>query len=417
MAVSKRECNFARRKNNFMKLKYKVLFLVLLIGISASAQKNHKSFKIESSTKIEQLKYNLGKDFGGRYSKSMSCYWNDTLYLCMIDYDCFENLTLFMYDVKTASYSCCNIDMKPICRSFRGNPYMIEHFATNGKDLVLCDVNDDECLWVFKKQGDTFVFDCKIPDPDYLFGKSMRFLPNGKLLGLKNYAYSRDNNPTKLSLLDMESKSVTKTINVDFPLIGFTFMSPYENLSVSDSSIMLSQRGEYKISEYDFDLNKKGDLTTTPEGWKQMPTNLSDSLMNSNPHLANKCAAFMNASEDYSQIQYISADENTLMVFYKQRTKDEYLYYDVWNRENGSWKLQYRNICDKTNSLRHLSERSLFYFQANYTHLYIIGERILRVRMDIPDLGRHIKSVYMNKLQEHLLNNDLSFVVDVLKFD
>ena len=266
-----------------MKLKYKVLFLVLLIGISASAQKNHKSFKIESSTKIEQLKYNLGKDFGGRYSKSMSCYWNDTLYLCMIDYDCFENLTLFMYDVKTASYSCCNIDMKPICRSFRGNPYMIEHFATNGKDLVLCDVNDDECLWVFKKQGDTFVFDCKIPDPDYLFGKSMRFLPNGKLLGLKNYAYSRDNNPTKLSLLDMESKSVTKTINVDFPLIGFTFMSPYENLSVSDSSIMLSQRGEYRISEYDFDLNKKGDLTTTPEGWKQMPTNLSDSLMNSNP--------------------------------------------------------------------------------------------------------------------------------------
>lgn len=400
-----------------MRFKCRVLFVVLLLCISVSAQKNHKQFKIESCTKIDELKYSMGKDFGGRYSDLMSCFWNDTLYFFMIDYDCYEMLRLYKYDIKTSTYSYCDIDIKPICSLFRGSPYMIEHFATNGTDLVLYDVNSEACLWFFKKQGDTFVFDSKLPDSDNLFSKDMQFLPNGKLLGLKNYPFSGDDNPTKLSLLNMNGKMLEKIVEVDFPLIGFTFLSPYKNLSINSKSIMLSQRGEYRISEYDFDLNKKGDLTAIPENWNQMTMALSYSIMNSSLPLANKCHAFSSAIDEYSYIQSVYSDENSMLVSYKLRGEESFFYFDVWSKEEGLWTLKDRNINDKTNSIRHCFERSLLGVGANDVELFVIEDRILRLRLDMPDMGWHIKPIYMHKLEEYLMNNELSFVVEVLQFD
>ena len=389
-------------------MKNKVLFtLLMLAGLSCIAQNSHKKFKIETSTVIEEMKQSMDGD----YSDVFSSVWN-------FNYDSSASVMLFMYDIKRKSYSHCKLDMSHILSyddSYRPN---VSSFAVCSSTLVFNISMDMPALYFFEKKGDTFVFDYRFNDKEKLFVRGMHFLPDGHLLGLKNYPHNRDfEHSTKLTLFDTKTRKITKTIDVDFPLPGFTFTPPYNILAVNDSSIFLSQRGDYKISEYDFDLNKKTDIIYKGTDWKRMPQNISDSIIHSTQgSLSNSNIAFNMLYGKYSCIHNICVTNDKLMVFYSKPNETKHYYYDVWRKDSCKWVLTEKAINDKTRSVKHLYEHSLFAFGSWDVNLHPVGEKMLRIRRVMPDLGFWPKLIYMYKLQNYLIDNPVTFVVESISF-
>lgn len=397
-------------------MKSKVLFALLwLVSWAAVAQNSHKRFRIEESCAIEQMQESIEGD----YSDMLSSLWNNTLFFCKLDYNDARTVRLFMYDIAKNAYSHCDIDMRPIGSNSIYFSCDVECFAACDSLLVFYENMNDSRLCFFKKQGDTYVFDTCVADKDDLFSRGIRFLPDGRLLGLKNYPHRRDfAHSTKLTLFDTKTKSILKTVDVDFPLPGFTFRTPYRTLSVGDSSIFLAQRGDYKISEYDFDLNKKGDISYKGGDWSRMPQSLSDSITNIKQFgLADHAMIFFNLSDKYSCIHAICASNDKLFVFYAQANDSDHYYYDVWCKRGDAWERTQKAIDDKTRSIRHLYERSLFGFGASDVDLYAVGEKMLRIRRVMPDMGHCPKPIYVRRLQKHLLKNPISYVVERIAFE
>lgn len=380
------------------------------------AQKSHKNFRIENSSVIEGLSQSMSDDWE-RYSDLFSCLKGDTLFFCRADYYNPKQIELFKYDIKTATYCADKVNLEPLlCKN--GSAYYLMNFAVSDKYLVFFASNDEwQFLFFFKRQNGNYVYDFKYKDTDNLFMQGLEFLPNGKLLGLKNYVYPIEtaDESTKLSVFNPETKSIEKVVKVDFPLPLYSLTTPYSILSVNDSSVFLSQRGDYKISEYDFDLNEISVLTGGSNSWKRMPQSLSDSIMNVSRQAVDRLYVFEKVKERYSCIHRIHSDGDKLFVVYSKKGNFHRYYYDVWRKENGEWKLAEKEIKDYSSSVRHFYKRSLFGF--NDDHFYLIGDKALRLGLRPPDFGCHIKPVYMLKLKKYLMNNPIPYCVEVLSFD
>ena len=402
-----------------MDMKNFIPFLFLLyVGFSYNgiAQKNHKIFNIDSSVPINELKVDKSSS-DDRYSEVFSCLDGDTLFLFRADYDYPKEIELFKYSVKSNTYSSCPVNIEKLLND-DGKLYNILAFAV--KDSVLLISSSDgkhpiRNLNVFKRRGNTYSYDFSLPDSCDLHTAYIAFLPNGKLLGLKNYIFWKEKHTesTKLSIVNLENRNIEKTINVDFPLPLYTLIVPYTILSVNDSSIFFSQRGDYRITEYDLELNEKRTLTNESITWYRMPQSFSDSVLSSSPYPVNWCMSFNPVIDKYSCVQRIYADNDKLIVLYSKQDYSRYCY-DVWRKENGEWKLKEKEIKDYSSSIRHFYKRSLFGF--NDDHFYLIGDKVLRLGVRPPDLGCHIKPVYMLKLKKYLMNNTIPYCVEVLSF-
>ena len=402
-----------------MDMKNFIPFLFLLyVGFSYNgiAQKNHKIFNIDSSMPINELKVDKSSS-DDRYSEVFSCLDGDTLFLFRADYYYPKEIELFKYSVKSNTYSSCPVNIEKLLND-DGKLYNILAFAV--KDSVLLISSSDgkhpiRNLNVFKRRGNTYSYDFSLPDSCDLHTAYIAFLPNGKLLGLKNYIFWKEKHTesTKLSIVNLENRNIEKTINVDFPLPLYTLIVPYTILSVNDSSIFFSQRGDYRITEYDLELNEKRTLTNESITWYRMPQSFSDSVLSSSPYPVNWCMSFNPVIDKYSCVQRIYADNDKLIVLYSKQDYSRYCY-DVWRKENGEWKLMEKEIKDYSSSIRHFYKRSLFGF--NDDHFYLIGDKVLRLGVRPPDLGCHIKPVYMLKLKKYLMNNTIPYCVEVLSF-
>lgn len=229
--------------------KYNLFLILFCFGFwnANFAQKSHKNFRIENSSVIEGLSQSMSDDWE-RYSDLFSCLKGDTLFFFQADYYNPKQIELFKYDIKTATYCADKVNLEPLlCKN--GSAYYLMNFAVNDKYLVLFASNDEwQFLFFFKRQNGNYVYDFKYKDTDNLFMQGLEFLPNGKLLGLKNYVYPIEtaDESTKLSVFNPETKSIEKVVKVDFPLPLYSLTTPYSILSVNDSSVFLSQRGDYK---------------------------------------------------------------------------------------------------------------------------------------------------------------------------
>lgn len=398
--------------------KYNLFLILFCFGFwnANFAQKSHKNFRIETSVVIEGLSKNMSDDWE-RYSDLFSCLKGDSLFFFQADYYNPKQIELFKYDIKTATYCADKVNLEPLlCKN--GSAYYLMNFAVSDKYLVFFASNDEwQFLFFFKRQNGNYVYDFKYKDTDNLFMQGLEFLPNGKLLGLKNYVYPIEtaDESTKLSVFNPETKSIEKVVKVDFPLPLYSLTTPYSILSVNDSSVFLSQRGDYKISEYDFDLNEISVLTGGSNSWKRMPQSLSDSIMNVSRQAVDRLYVFEKVKERYSCIHRIHSDGDKLFVVYSKKGNFRRYYYDVWRKENGRWKLAEQQIKSHSGSIRHFYKRSLFCSLDE--QFYLIGNKALRLGLRPADMGFHIRSVYMSKLKKYLMNNHIPYCVEVLSFD
>lgn len=394
-----------------------ILLLVLLSNLFSFSQKNYERFKIEKKTEITDFKYSLFKDFSGEYSDLFSSFYDGKLYFFIQDYTNFDSLRVFCYDVNASECVYFDLNLQSALKDSKDKELYIESFASNGEYLVFWSYPDKKAIFFFKREGDSFVYDFKIADDKSLFQDQMEFLDNGELLGLRAAPKFGEENFAKLSLLDLETKKIRKTIDIAQNITGYNYIYPYKLLDVSENSIFFSHRGEYKIEEYDFDLNKQSEIIGNESYWIQTPQNLSDSIMNLSPYAVDRSARFLDLKEKYSTVYSISVDGSKVFVFYENEGERNNTYFDVWERENSEWILKGKNIKDYSKSVRKLVKRTLSLDSDFKTKMYFTNSKIVRLRADLPKNLFLPMFLYMPMLEKYVAKNNIPFVVDILSFE
>lgn len=397
------------------------LLLVLSISFITFSQKSTKDYiDIGSTTTIEGLKHNLEKILNSTHSDIISSYYNDTLFFLRTDLAAPETIRMYAFSVKTQSYSYQDFDATKLINNFDGTPYNIRYFAINNKYLVIPahkGVINGDFLCIYKRVGKEFIYDFEIPLGNRKFSDGIKFLPNEKLLGLRNYT-SYGENPEEssfLTILNLKTKEIEKTINLEFLLPLYTYRTDYNILSVNNNSILFSQRGDYKIAEYDFDLNLIGIIENKEIKWDRMPQNASDSVFNNTKHVVERFP-YMNSNLDkYSCVHNIYSSNNKLFVFYNKKGNYEKIYYDIWKKENGTWTLLKKYISDNPKSIRKKNKQTIT--MMNYgRNIYFVGDKFFRIDCIIPDLGTYPKSIYRTKAQKYIFDNEIPYTVEVINF-
>lgn len=394
------------------------LLLVLSISFITFSQKSTKDYiEIESTTKIEGLMYNMEKDITS-YSDLLSYYHNDTLFFLRADFATPETLRMYSFAVKTKTYTYEDFDATKLINNFDGRAYYIDKFAINDNYLVIPankGVINGEFLCIYKRIGKEFVYDSEILLGNNKFSEGIKFLPNGKLLGLDNYTHygEKPEESSSLTILNLETKKIEKTISLEFLLPLYTLRADYNILSINESSILFSQRGDYKIAEYDFDLNLIGTIENKEVKWDRMPQNISDSISNSRFEVR---IPFLHRNIDkYSCVHNIYSSNDKLFVFYSKKGNYEKIYYDIWKKENGKWTLLKKEISDNPKSVRKAYKQSLTVIGSG-KGIHFLGDKFLRICITLPDLGAYPKLIYMIKAQKYISNNDIPYGVEVINF-
>lgn len=399
------------------------LLLILAFSICVFAQNSTKKYiEIENTTIIDELKYNLEKSENGTYSDLVSYYYNDTLFFVRTDFTSPKTIRIYAFDVKTNIYSYQDIDARNLINNFDNKAYSIDNFAINQDYLVITGhkgVINSQCLYVFRRRkGKEFVYGFEVPLNNRKFSNKIKFLPNGKLLGLKNYVFygEKPEESSSLSILNLETKEVEKTINLEFLLPLYTIRSPYNILAVNNNSIFFSQRGDYKISEYDFDLNLIGSIENKEIKWERMPQSISDSIHNNSIFVRERIPFLLDNIDKYSCIHNIYSKGNKLFVFYNKKGSFKEIYYDIWTKEGGNWVIQKKGISDNPKSIRYANKQTLT-GRSPDDNIYLIDEtKFLRLGLPFPDLGFYPKIILMQKAQKYFMNNDIPYAVEIIKF-
>lgn len=392
-----------------------IAFLLFYINSSSQTSSTKDYIKIENTIPIKEFMYNMEKQSSYQSSGLMSYYNNDTLFFFLADYSSSDSIRMFAYSHNTNTYSYKNFDVSELINNEGQSSYNISSFAVSKDYLVIASSSKGSFLYVFNKLGERYVYNSKIPYAGNLFSNGIYFLPNGKLLGVKNYVYYREapNQSSKLSILNLETKTIEKTINTEFLLPLYTLMAPYNIVSVNDKSILFSQRGDYEIAEYDFELNHIGNIENKEIQWNRMPQKDSDSIYNT-CKFANQMIPYMMRNMDkYNCINNIYSSKDKLFVFYNKKGSTEKNYYDIWAKDNGAWVLLKKDISDVTKSIRHVDKRSLTSMGRN---LHCLGDKFLRIGFHLPDLGNYPRFIYMIKAQKYFMENDLPYSIEIINF-
>ena len=394
-----------------------LLLLISLCALFSFSQKNYERFKIEKKTEIADFKYSIFKDFSGEYSDLFSSFYDGKLYFFIQDYTNLDSLRVFCFDVNASECVYFDLNFQAILKDCKSKEFYIDAFASNGEYFVFQGYSNETAIFFFKREGDSFVYDFKVSDKESLFMDQMEFLANGDLLGLRAVPKFGEKSFAKLSLLDLETKKIRKTIDIAQNISGYNYIIPYKLLDVSEKSIFFAHRGEYKIEEYDFDLNKQAEIINNESYWIQTPQNLSDSIMNLSPYMADRGARFLDLKEKYSTVYNISVDDNKVFVFYENKGKNNNTYFDVWERENSEWIIKCKNIKDYSKSMRKLVKATLSLDSDSKTKIYFTDSKIVRLRVELPKNPFLPMFIYMPMLENYVMKNELPFVVEILSFD
>ncbi len=400
------------------------VLLLSVVSISTFAQGSSKKYiQIEKRIEIEELRYSFYKTVNNTYSDLISCYYNDTLFFLRADFSMPETLRIFAFAIKTNTYSYQDFDASMLINYHDNVAYRIDNFAINEDYLVIPgfkkEVNSD-FLCVFKRRGGDFIYGFDVQDSNNLFSKQIQFLPNGKLLGLKNYVYygEKAEESSSLSILNLENKKIEKNICLEFLLPLYTLQMPYNILTVNNKSILFSQKGDYKISEYDFDLNLIGRIENKEIEWARMPQSISDSIYDNTEYAVERIHFLFQNRDKYSCVHNIYSNDNLLFVFYSNKGSFNKIYYDIWTKDNDeNWFILKKGISDNTKSIRHGHKQSLS-LSSMGDDLYLIdNNRFLRFGILLPELGNYPMIVLRKKFEKHILNNELPYLVEIIKFN
>lgn len=393
------------------RLSWCIVFITILFSSNLFAQKIFNN---------QWLDYDTSIFFEKNINKSTVCFDNDST-LIYNDADMDTTLTFFnIYNKKSFEVSIGKY-VEWVSEIFANKNYLI----VTTDDNIFDSVAD---VYIFERQTDSL----KLLNTVHLDGvygiTEAYFLENGNVIMVEGYFGNwkeNNNNFLNLILLDIKNGKELKRITPNMELSLMTYFRPSKLVTLTDNSILFSQKGVYKIYEYDFNLNLIDSLSNEKLKWKTFPKSKNDEILVKYDDIINKIPQRLgdmmdNKVLEYSRVIQMYYFKDKLFISYSNpysKKTESGISYDIWSKNNNQWVLEKSNIPDDVdkklrkkkayNRMRYIFENSLF----------IKGNKLFVLQKGMPYSLNYLFNLtekeYEDKEKEYYLQNSDKVLIDV----
>lgn len=392
-------------------LSWCIVFITILFSSNLFAQKIFNN---------QWLDYDTSIFFKENINTSAVCFDNDST-LIYNDADMDTTLTFFnIYNKKSFEVSIGKY-VEWVSEIFANKNYLIVTTDDNIFDSV-------EDVYIFERQTDSL----KLLNTVHLDGvygiTEAYFLENGNVIMVEGYFGNwkeNNNNFLNLILLDIKNGKELKRITPNMELSLMTYFRPSKLVTLTDNSILFSQKGVYKIYEYDFNLNLIDSLSNEKLKWKTFPKSKNDEILVKYDDIINKIPQRLgdmmdNKVLEYSRVVQMYYFNDKLFISYSNpynKKTESGISYDIWSKKNNQWVLEKSNVLDDVdkklrkkkayNRMRYIFEKFLF----------VKDDKLFVLRKGMPYSLNYLFNLtekeYEDKEKEYYLQNSDKVLIDV----
>lgn len=372
------------------------------------------------------LDYDTSIFFEKNINKSSVCFDNDsTLIYNYADMD--TTLTFFnIYNKKSFEVSIGK-HVEWVSRIFANKNYLIITTDDNISDSI-ADV------YIFERQIDGLKL-LNIVHLDGVYSiTEVYFLENNRVVMVDGYfglTKENNNNFLNLILLDVKNGKELKRVTPNMELSLMTYFTPSKLVTLTDNSILFSQKGVYKIYEYDFNLNLIDSLSNKKLKWKTFPKSINDEILVKYDSFPIKLIQRMgdminNKVLDYSRVVKMYYFNNKLFISYSNpynKKTESGLSYDIWSKKNNQWMLEKSNVLDDVDKKlrkKKAYNRMRCIFE---NFLFVKDDKLFVLQKGMPYSLNYLFNLtekeYEDKKKEYYLQDSDKILIDVfdINFD
>lgn len=244
------------------------------------------------------------------------------------------------------------------------------------------------------------------------------YLPNNKLLICSGYLGQKDAKAKfiKLSILNKETGNLEKSINLGIDLAGLSYIQKNKQIAVTDSSILFTELGIYKIYEFDFNLNLIN-IIEKNSNWSKFPNKTMKKILKHSKEPIDRIYKLSEYWDKYNRIFRIYSEKDTLYVFYNKPLQN-YGTLDIWHKKDNSWVLYKENIEDFIDYKNTKTARN----SINYTSKYILFKenKVYTFDFGIPLSTKKINTLKEEEIdkfkEKYFIENDNVLLLDIFSF-
>ena len=395
--------------NNF----YSLLLYTLLVFTPAGKIKTQEHFLVQFDTAVLCSKLTQTAGVIGNI-------YQDTLVLMnSFHSETQDSMFIYFVDMNTKQHFCESLSMQWLAEcAYEGQVSL--NSVTVGDDFLM--LSGHKRLFWFHRNGVSLTPDTVISDIHVNGIRSAFLLPTGKVLLFGNHLpYKGDESKVStLMLVDPKTKQQGKTIHPDFVLPFLTYYTPRTLVSLTDTSILYAQAGEYRITEYDFNLNPVDTLLNSKIKWYPVPEDTMRACFNEYEFAIDRLWAMDSWHYRANILRFIYMGENDLWVFYTKKgtePKDrDKLFFDIWEKEHGRWVQKDVEISEAENQKKPFGRHRL---QCWKGIMFRKKKQIVRVSEFLTrnaiEIGELLYDEWKKKKDEYLLNNDYVIGIEFFK--
>ncbi|MEE3412966.1 MAG: hypothetical protein VZQ58_03690 [Bacteroidales bacterium] len=244
------------------------------------------------------------------------------------------------------------------------------------------------------------------------------YLPNNKLLICSGYLGQKDAKAKfiKLSILNKETGNLEKSINLGIDLAGLSYIQKNKQITITDSSILFTELGVYKIYEFDFNLNLINTIEKKSK-WSKFPNETMKSILKHSKEPIDRIYKLSEYWDKYNRIFRIYSEKDTLYVIYNKPLQN-YGTLDIWHKKDNSWILYKENIEDFIDHKNTKTARN----SINYTSKYILFKenKVYTFDFGIPLSTKKINTLKEEEIdkfkEKYFIENDNVLLLDIFSF-
>lgn len=215
---------------------------------------------------------------------------------------------------------------------------------------------------------------------------------------------------------DSVELKMIKKINPDFGPSIFTNSNPNNYIEFSENGWVILRPADYKILGYNNQLEKKNSVIGETKNWKKIPdsdleelrsySNLPKAMRHVHKMILNRCYTYATMIYQDNKMFYV-LKENYDTCYHKA--------YDIWKKENNSFKLKHRNLAfngkpdNKNVKMNHVNFPPLLEYNDGYIDYIIRNNKIYLLRIDskTSPLGLTYNEWWENLRKKEIINDEI----------
>ena len=227
---------------------------------------------------------------------------------------------------------------------------------------------------------------------------------------------------------DSVELKMIKKIKPDFGPSIFTNVNPNNYIEFSDNEWFILRPADYKILGYNNQLEKKNSVNEETNNWNKIPASDLEELKSYNilpKAMEHLHKIILNKKRCYTFASMLYQDDNMFYVLKENYDTCYHKAYDIWKKENNSFKLKHRNLAvngkpdNKNKEMNYHNFPPLLRYNDGYIDYTIRNNKIYLLRIDskISPLGLTYNKWWENLRKKEILDDEIVIKLYVYEID